>query len=105
MREIFDGFQPFCLDAFPKRLELFKSLAPVQNPRARFITRSHSRVVLEPLTQRELGDLLVVRNDGNIVPSYGPEPGGVSGTIEYAVSAMRVTDIVICSHSDCGAMR
>ena len=85
-------------------MELFKSLATNQNPRTLFITCSDSRVVPELLTQREPGDLFVIRNAGNIVPSYGPEPGGVSGTIEYAVAAMRVTDIVICGHSDCGAM-
>ena len=48
--------------------------------------------------------MFVIRNAGNIVPSYGPEPGGVSATIEYAVAALGVTDIVICGHSDCGAM-
>ena len=46
----------------------------------------------------------MIRNAGNIVPSYGPEPGGVSATIEYAVAALNVADIVICGHSDCGAM-
>jgi carbonic anhydrase len=104
MRDIIDGFLKFRRDAFPKRLELFKSLATAQNPHTLFITCSDSRVVPELLTQREPGDLFVIRNAGNIVPSYGPEPGGVSGTIEYAVAAMHVTDIVICGHSDCGAM-
>ena len=46
----------------------------------------------------------MIRNAGNIVPSYGPEPGGVSASVEYAVAALRVTDVVICGHSDCGAM-
>jgi carbonic anhydrase len=54
--------------------------------------------------QREPGDLFVIRNAGNIVPSYGPEPGGVTATVEYAVAALGVTDVVICGHSDCGAM-
>ncbi|CAI1626942.1 Carbonic anhydrase 1 [Serratia fonticola] len=49
--------------------------------------------------------LFVIRNAGNIVPSFGPEPGGVSATIEYAVVALGVTDIVICGHSNCGAMK
>src|SRR6204780_3565513 len=104
MRDIIDGFLKFRLDAFPKRLELFKSLATTQNPRTLFITCSDSRVVPELLTQREPGELFVIRNAGNIVPSYGPEPGGVSATIEYAVAALNVADIVICGHSDCGAM-
>jgi carbonic anhydrase len=60
--------------------------------------------VPELVTQQEPGDMFVIRNAGNIVPSYGPEPGGVSATIEYAVAALDVADIVICGHSDCGAM-
>src|ERR1700742_4037861 len=54
--------------------------------------------------QREPGDLSVIRNAGNIVPSYGPEPGGVSATVEYAVAALGVSDVIVCGHSDCGAM-
>jgi len=48
--------------------------------------------------------VFVIRNAGNIVPSYGPEPGGVSASVEYAVAGLKVADIVICGHSDCGAM-
>ncbi len=52
----------------------------------------------------DFGELFVIRNAGNIVPSYSPHPGGVSATVEYAVAVLGVTDIVICGHSDCGAM-
>lgn len=104
MKAIIDGFLKFQQDAFPERSELFKKLATTQSPAALFVTCSDSRVVPELLTQREPGDLFVIRNAGNIVPSYGPEPGGVSATVEYAVAVLGVTDIVICGHSDCGAM-
>jgi carbonic anhydrase len=104
VQELIDGFLKFQKDAFPKRIELFKRLATSQTPSTLFIACSDSRVVPELLTQREPGDLFVIRNAGNIVPSYGPEPGGVSATVEYAVAAVGVTDIVICGHSDCGAM-
>ncbi|PCE32603.1 carbonic anhydrase [Burkholderia ubonensis] len=104
MKDIIEGFLQFQRDAFPKRAELFRNLATHQSPRALFISCSDSRLVPELVTQREPGDLFVIRNAGNIVPSYGPEPGGVSASVEYAVAALRVSDIVICGHSDCGAM-
>ena len=104
MKDIIEGFLKFHRDAFPDRLELFKSLAHHQHPRALFISCSDSRLVPELVTQREPGDLFVIRNAGNIVPCYGPEPGGVSASIEYAVAALQVGDIVVCGHSDCGAM-
>ena len=104
MKDIIDGFLRFQRDAFPERAKLFKDLANQQNPRALFISCSDSRLVPELVTQREPGDLFVIRNAGNIVPSYGPEPGGVSASVEYAVAALQVRDIVICGHSDCGAM-
>ena len=104
MKDIIDGFLRFQRDAFPERAKLFKDLANQQRPRALFISCSDSRLVPELVTQREPGDLFVIRNAGNIVPSYGPEPGGVSASVEYAVAALQVRDIVICGHSDCGAM-
>lgn len=104
MQEIIDGFLKFQRDIVPARRELFRKLATSQTPRTLFISCSDSRMVPELVTQREPGDLFVIRNAGNIVPSFGPEPGGVSATVEYAVAALGVTDVVICGHSDCGAM-
>ncbi|MCB1910854.1 MAG: carbonic anhydrase [Zoogloeaceae bacterium] len=104
MDKIIEGFLKFQKDVFPQRSALFKSLAEQQNPQVLFVTCSDSRVVPELLTQQDPGDLFVIRNAGNIVPSYGPEPGGVSATVEYAVSVLKVTDVVICGHSNCGAM-
>jgi carbonic anhydrase len=104
LQDIIEGFLKFQRDAFPARSALFRSLAASQQPRALFISCSDSRLVPELVTQREPGDLFVIRNAGNIVPSYGPEPGGVSASVEYAVAVLGVADIVICGHSDCGAM-
>jgi carbonic anhydrase len=104
VEDIISGFLKFQRESFPARMELFRQLAHHQHPKALFITCSDSRVIPELLTRREPGELFVIRNAGNIVPPYGPEPGGVSATIEYAVAGIGVTDIVICGHSDCGAM-
>lgn len=104
MHELIAGFLRFREAAYPERVGLFRNLAHAQAPGALFITCSDSRVVPELLTQQEPGGIFVIRNAGNIVPSYGPEPGGVSASVEYAVSVLGVRDVVICGHSDCGAM-
>src|SRR5471032_2805076 len=104
MQAIIDGFLKFQREAFPTRSALFKQLASAQNPSTLFITCSDSRVVPELLTQQNPGDIFVIRNAGNIVPSYSSEPGGVTATVEYAVAVLGVTDVVVCGHSDCGAM-
>jgi carbonic anhydrase len=104
MQSIIEGFLKFQREAFPQHAALYRQLATSQHPRTLFISCSDSRLVPELVTQQDPGNMFVIRNAGNIVPSYGPEPGGVSATIEYAVAALGVSDIVICGHSDCGAM-
>jgi len=61
-------------------------------------------VVPDLILQSAPGDLFVLRNAGNIIPPWG-EPSGVTATIEYAVDVLKVTSIVVCGHSDCGAMK
>ncbi len=104
MQDIIEGVLKFQRDVVPGRAELFQRLATTQRPGALFVTCSDARVIPELMTQREPGDLFVIRNAGNMVPSYAPGPGGESASVEYAVAVLAVTDIVICGHSDCGAM-
>jgi carbonic anhydrase len=99
------GFLRFRQEVFPQQQALFKKLAYAQVPRAMFITCADSRIVPELITQSDPGDLFVTRNVGNVVPPYGQMNGGVSTAIEYAVIALGVQHIIVCGHSDCGAMR
>ncbi|MCW6509587.1 carbonic anhydrase [Lichenifustis flavocetrariae] len=103
--KLFDGVREFREKVFPEQREHFEKLAEGQSPGTLFITCADSRVVPEMLTQTEPGELFVCRNIGNIVPTYGEMLGGVSAVIEYAVMALKVKNIVICGHSDCGAMK
>jgi len=105
LNAIVGGFQRFRTEVFPQQEELFKALATAQNPRAMFITCADSRIVPELITQSAPGDLFVSRNVGNVVPAYGQMMGGVSTAIEYAVMALGVQHIIVCGHSDCGAMK
>jgi carbonic anhydrase len=104
MKPFIQGAMQFQANVFPGMSSLFKQLATSQKPGTLFITCSDSRVVPELLTQQQPGDVFVIRNAGNIVPSYTSEPGGVTASVEYAVGVLGVTDIVVCGHSDCGAM-
>jgi carbonic anhydrase len=60
------------------------------------------------ITHARPGDLFIVKNMGNFVPPYSENPlegTGVAAAVEYAVEHLRVRDIVLCGHSDCGAMK
>jgi carbonic anhydrase len=105
LKYIVDGFRHFNQEVFPQQKELFKKLATAQRPRAMFITCADSRIVPELITNSSPGDLFVTRNVGNVVPPYGQMNGGVSTALEYAVMALGVQHVIICGHSDCGAMR
>ncbi len=105
MKKVRAGLAKFQHEVFPRNRDLFESLAGGQNPEALFLTCSDSRIDPCLLTQTKPGDIFICRNAGNIVPAYGDVVGGVSATIEYAVLGLGVKDIVICGHSDCGAMK
>jgi carbonic anhydrase len=81
MKALAKGFIKFQKEVFPRRNDLFKYLSTTQSPEALFITRLDSRVIPEMLTQQEPGELFVIRNAGNIVPSDGPQPGGVTASV------------------------
>jgi len=104
VKKIVEGLSKFQDDVFPHHQELFTELASGQRPEALLITCSDSRIDPTLLTQSKPGDLFIIRNAGNIVPAFGQALGGVTATIEYAVMALGVKDIIICGHSNCGAM-
>jgi carbonic anhydrase len=105
MKRLLEGYARFRAEVFPKRAGLFRNLANHQKPSTLFITCADSRIVPDMILQSDPGDLFICRNAGNIVPSYGEVHGGVSATIEYAVLALGVENIIVCGHSDCGAMK
>ncbi|GGS65580.1 carbonic anhydrase [Nonomuraea spiralis] len=104
MRDLTEGVARFQRDVFPAMAELFARLATHHTPHTLFIGCSDARVVPELITGTEPGDLFVIRTAGNLVPAYSPEADGVAASIEYAVAALGVRDIVVCGHSACGAM-
>lgn len=106
MQRLLDGVHRFREDEFGKYKAMFRRLSRHgQKPHTLFITCVDSRVLAELITQSNPGDLLVVKNVGNIVPPC--ETAGLNSTgagIEFAVEILGVSDVVVCGHSGCGAI-
>ncbi len=106
MNELIGRVFRFEKTVFPQSSELYGQLSTHgQAPKALMISCADSRIVPEQIIQAQPGDLFVCRNAGNMVPAYSTMNGGVSSTVEYAVVALGVRDIIVCGHSDCGAMK
>jgi carbonic anhydrase len=107
MQRLIEGVHKFRNEEFGNYRKLFRKLSQDgQNPHTLFITCSDSRVLAELITQSKPGDLFVVKNVGNIVPpaSAKGDTNSTAAAIEFAMENLRVNDIVICGHSQCGAI-
>lgn len=109
MQKLIAGIHRFQKRYRAEHWKLFERLAAHgQQPEALFITCCDSRVDPVVITHGEPGDLFIVKNMGNFVPPYSENPldgTGVAAAVEYAVEHLRVRDIIICGHSDCGAIK
>src|SRR5208283_2721939 len=107
MQRLIEGVHKFRREEFGRYRELFARLSREgQNPHALFITCSDSRVLAELVTNSKPGDLFVVKNAGNIVPpaTVTGSTNSTAAAIEFAVELLGVNDIVVCGHTQCGAM-
>ncbi len=99
------GVVRFQNEVYPQKQALFEKLSEGQSPEALFITCSDARIETAMITQTEPGELFICRNAGNIVPPHTNHTGGVTASLEFAVSSLNVPHIVVCGHSECGAMK
>jgi carbonic anhydrase len=104
MDKLIEGLQSFRQQELQVERALFNRLAKGQNPDVLFITCSDSRIDPNLITKTKPGDLFVIRNAGNIVPPSSAPISGEVATLEYAVKALKVKDIIVCGHSSCGAV-
>lgn len=110
MKKLMAGIAEFRQKVRPSYREKFARLALGQSPDCLLFACSDSRVVPNVFASTDPGDLFVVRNVGNLVPPC--DAHGLATTdrsegaaIEFALSVLGVSDVVVCGHSECGAMR
>ncbi|MEK6759963.1 MAG: carbonic anhydrase [Deltaproteobacteria bacterium] len=106
MRDLYEGVQKF-QQLHKKQEAFFEELSEGQSPDVLFIACSDSRVDPNLITQSKPGELFILKNIGNIIPFNDPAllKNSTAAAIEFAVHALQITDIVVCGHSDCGAMK
>lgn len=109
MRKLIRGIVDFRKNVRPSCKEIFAQLALGQRPDTLFIACSDSRVVPNLFASSDPGDLFVVRNVGNLIPPCGEDGRSLSdeseaAAIEFALLKLTVTEIIVCGHSECGAM-
>jgi len=109
MKKLVKGIVEFRKNILPQYRDTFVKLSSGQSPDTLFVACSDSRVVPNLFASTDPGDLYVVRNVGNLIPPCND--GGVSAdkstaaAIEFAIENLNISDIIICGHSECGAMQ
>jgi len=105
MMKIVEGIKRFRREIYPQLKPAYDEMVRTgQRPHALVIGCSDSRVAFETLTGCGPGELFIVRNAGNIIPQYGKYMGGVTASIEFAVTQLPIKDVIVCGHTYCGAM-
>ena len=99
------GNQVFQSTLFNWLHELFGKLATGQSSHSALITCSDSRIDPCLITQSEPGDLFVIRNAGNMVPTLRDKGSSKLASLQFALCLLETTHIIVCCHSDCGAMK
>lgn len=100
------GARRFQSDVYPEMAAEYQlAAATPQRPHALIIACADSRVAVEMMISWRPGDVFITRNVGNMVPAYGEMLGAVSAVIEFAITALNIEHVVVCGHSDCGAMK
>jgi len=105
MERLIKGHKKFLAEVFPQRRDQYHLLAESQAPEWLFITCSDSRIVPDLILGTGPGDLFISRSIGNVVPVTMNDVDGVTATIEYAVDVLKVPHVILCGHSDCGAIK
>jgi carbonic anhydrase len=110
MQKLLRGIVEFRETQLHAYRERFAHLATGQTPDSLFIACSDSRVVPNLFASTDPGQLFVMRNVGNLMPEAHGSGHSIAdeseaAAIEFSLGALGVGDIVVCGHSNCGAMK
>jgi carbonic anhydrase len=108
IRKLLAGFRRFRKRHYERGDMSFRQLVSAgQSPKVMIIACCDSRVDPAIITDSDPGDLFVVRNVANLVPPCEQGGGyhGTSAALEFAVTFLRVSHVIVMGHARCGGIR
>lgn len=103
-----EGYRAFLDDRFIREKSRYEELAESgQTPKIMLIGCCDSRVSPEVIFDASPGEMFVIRNVANLIPTFSPDDRlhGTSAALEYGVQALKVEHIVVLGHGRCGGIR
>ncbi|MFA5254269.1 MAG: carbonic anhydrase [Methanoregula sp.] len=102
IERLLEGNIHFRESDFTPNIDHYRDLVEAQHPKVLWLGCSDSRVNPERITGARAGEIFVQRNIGNIVSDHD---WNFATVLEYAIVHLKVEEIVVCGHSDCGAIK
>ena len=104
---LLEGYRRFRSNRYESEKGRWKELAEGQSPRAIIIACCDSRADPATIFDTDPGEIFVVRNVANLVPPFEPNGGrhGVSAALEFAVTQLKVPEILVMGHERCGGIQ
>ena len=103
-----NGYHRWRDTGFKEKRTRYEKLAKEgQHPKTMIISCCDSRVHATTVFGADTGDFFIHRNIANLVPPYSTSENyhGTSAAIEYAVTALGVTSLIVMGHTLCGGIQ
>lgn len=102
--DLVDGYHRFRTADLRRQHDRWAELRKTQTPKVMVIACSDSRVEPAQIFDTLPGEIFVVRNVAALVPPFDNRAGfhGVSAALEFAVTKLKVEEVVVMGHGACG---
>ena len=104
LQQLIEGYRRFRDTDWGKERDRWSELAEGQSPRIMILSCADSRVDPAQIFDARPGEMFVVRNIAGLAPPYETTRGhhGVSAALEFAVTQLKVGEILVMGHGLCG---
>ena len=105
--KLLKGYERFRNGYYQNNRKQLEKLAQQQTPDVAMISCCDSRVDTGILFDAEPGEIFVIRNVANLVPPFELQGDyhGTSAALEFAVTCLKVKEVMVLGHANCGGIR